>query len=335
MSCQRRYVWHDPAMGMAGVFRPLVKSSKRQKLDVEMHWKRASFHWRGPDQLGIGDQSVLFAVLEAAGEHLHESPSDARADATDTLWDLLGHQKHVFRNDTLLVTASFSRLARLCGWSDGGSSLKRVMDSLRRLTETTVWVRQVNEDGEAFEGSSRLLAWRLGDRKSVALIVNWRLAQALHGAHYSRISLDERACLHTEVARALHALLSCRVSPGKAWSCSLEKLQVHVWGDALTGAGLRTRRVRLRRALEAIGAMRGWGITFDADVVRIGRGRIASTANVASTLRVRPVATVTPRLIENESPSLPKQPLGEKSNADSDLQNFDVSALFSTRERHA
>ena len=66
MSDDRRNVLQDRAMGMVAVFRPLQRG-KREKLDVQTQWgDDTTIRWRGPDQLGIGDQSVLLAVLEVA-----------------------------------------------------------------------------------------------------------------------------------------------------------------------------------------------------------------------------------------------------------------------------
>ena len=93
MSDDPRNVLQDRAMGMEAVFRPLQRG-KREKLDVQTQWGEATIRWRGPDQLGIGDQSVLLAVLEVAMEQLREG-EPVRTD--EGLWRKLGHQKHVFK----------------------------------------------------------------------------------------------------------------------------------------------------------------------------------------------------------------------------------------------
>ena len=151
-----RDVMHDPAMGSSVVFRPLRKSTHRQKLDVTTRWGDLEIQWRGPDALGIGDQSVLFAVLEVAREALLQTRQDAMVGADDPLWEQLQHENHVFRAETVSVTTSLTSLSQRCFWGDGGTALKRVRAALRRLTETTVWVRHLK-----LEGSSRLLAFRI------------------------------------------------------------------------------------------------------------------------------------------------------------------------------
>lgn len=331
MKVDQRHVLHDPALGIAGVFLPL-KKGKRGKLDVQRTWGRATIRWRGPDQLGISDQSVLFAVLEVAGEQMGVSPTQGIALETDELWPLLGHQEHVFRSDSIRLITSFARLVQLCGWVDGGTATKRVKDALRRLTETTVWASVTEDDGNLREGSSRLLAWKVGDRNRVALIVNWRQAQALRGTQYARISLLERSTLQTEVAQALHALLCCKINLCGAWSCGLDKLQVHVWGNAATGVNLRARRKRMRAALDAINLLYGWRVEFDAQIAHISRGPARTLGAPISAFRSRSGGSVTVRPKRNATPTSPSHPDSGKASVGAASRHFDVSALFSKRE---
>jgi hypothetical protein len=311
---ERRDVLHDAALGMLGVFRPLRREPQRAKLDEQTFWGGASIRWRGPDQLSIGDQSVLFAVLEVASEQLRQAA--AQIGPEDPLWEMLLHQQHVFSTQAVRVATNFSRLSKLCGWGDGGAALSRVKSSLRRLTETTVWVRR-----DELEGSSRMLAWQAGNQREVLLVLNWRFAQALHGQHYSRISMAERALLGGEAAQALHAVLSCKVDPKKAWSCKLDGLQRYVWGtSAMQGDVLRARRKRLRAALKDIGQLRGWTVHADEDTVRIARGPLC------------PVVSVTPRRFVHDVPSLQSQSNSAEPSKHAGFQLVDASVLFSTRE---
>lgn len=332
MSAERRDVLHDTAMGVAGVFRPLRKrKEEREKLDVEQTWGTATVQWRSPDQLDISDQSVLFAVLEVAGGYLAEAPNEALVTAEGDHWSLLGHDQHVFRASTVQVTTTFGRLARLCSLKDGGTANRRVQESLRRLTETTVWVRVVDKDGDVHEGSSRLLGWQLGDRHRVSLIVNWRLGEALRGTRYGRISLKDRYSLSTDVARALHALLSCRIDQGKAMACGLDKLQVHIWGNVATDSNLRQRRSRMREALQSIGQLPGWRVEFGLPHVRITRvpGRPAQNAPA---FQSRGGVSVTTRVRRDATPSYPSHLESQKPSNGAGSDYVDLTALISTRD---
>ncbi len=331
MKSERRDVLHDPALGTSGVFLPL-KKGVRGKLDVQQTWGPATIRWRGPDQLGISDQSVLFAVLEVAAEHLRESPKKALVCDTDELWPLLVHEEHVFSGDTIGITTTYARLVHHCGWVDGGTAVRRVKDSLRRLTETTVWASVSDNDGSVREGSSRLLAWKLGDRNRISLVVNWRQALALRGTQYARISLLERCALKTEVAQALHAVLCCKINLGRAWSCGLDKLQLHIWGNTVTGDNLRARRMRMRAALEAINRLHGWRVVFDAQTARISRGVARDSTASTSAFQSRSGVLLTSRLNGSAAPSSESHPYSKKASTGAASHYVDVSVLISKKE---
>lgn len=286
MNNGRRDVLQDRAMGMVAVFRPLRRGKQREKLDVQTTWGDALVRWRGADQLGIGDQSVLLAVMEVAMQQMKEG---ARVRPSDELWRKLGHQEHVFMPEVVRVVTSYRRIAILAGDHDGGCNLDEVRASLKRLTETTVWV----ELGKVV-GSSRLLCWDVGDDNEVVLALNWRLTQALHRTgSWTRISIVERLRLRGERAKALHAVLSCKVDPGRAWDGELEHLQRYLWGDTLTrGAARRQRHARLREALDEIERLPGWTASVKGETVRVARGS-ATWRSKPPELRSRPGATVT------------------------------------------
>lgn len=324
MSTDRREVLQDPVLGMVGAFRPLAKGA-RGKLDIQMAWGGATIQWRGPDQLGIGDQSVLLAVLEVARQQWCEEPAATLVTPDDALWSLLGHEKHVFVPELVRVTTSFRRLSMLCGGGDSGAELSQVRAALRRLTETTVWVRHGK-----LEGSSRLLGWQIGNESQVVLVLNWRLTQALQGISYARISISERLKLDSEPAKALHAVLSCKVDPGKGWSWTLEALQRYVWGNTLTeGASRRKRHARLREVLRDIQRVDGWTVTFEGEQVHVARCRAQKKLRHAQP--ASPVISLTPRKNGHETPEERTRPLRENSSNGAGFQLVDVSLLITQR----
>lgn len=328
MSVNRRYILQDPALGMVGAFRPLRKGP-RGKLDVQIEWAGTTIRWRGPDQLGIVEQSVLLAVLEVALEQWRTEGRDALVTSNDAQWLLLAHQRHVFRADIVRVVTSFRRLSLLCGKGDSGQELAQVRDSLRRLAETTVWVER-----DGLEGSSHLLGWQVSDERQVVLVLNWRLTQALQGEQYARISVWERSQLRSEAAKALHAVLSCKLNPGKAWKWQLDQLQRYVWGDQVTdGANRRKRRARLRDVLTELEGLPGWTVHVEGQHVQVQHGR-ASTLTPSNGDRrstVAPGASVTPRGKSHDSPQFQARPETEKFNADEGFQLVDVSLQIKQR----
>jgi hypothetical protein len=263
----------DSALGFHQIFRPIkrVSPSVRAKLEVEFMWKGATLRFVGPNQLDIGDQSTLLAVLQVAQEELQ----DAKAQG-----DIRGHAKlakflnHLGGSETweenVLVRTSFRRLARLakdCG-SSGGSSTSQIQESLARLTETTVWSRVGR-----MKASSRLLAWEVGDDEKVLLSLNWRLVAALCGRAYSKVSIDERRRLPGGIAKAVHFMWSCQIKENCGLQYRVSTLQNHVWGECPSPAALRKRRERLFDALGAVGALGGWIVDVEGELVKVRRRR--------------------------------------------------------------
>ncbi len=328
MTDARREVSQDTALGMATVFRPLRKG-KREKLDVEMPWRDCLLRWRGPDQLGIADQSVLLAVMEVAREQWLSNPEAATVRAGDRLWALLTHEEDSFRADIVRVTTSYRRLALLAGYTDGGHDLLLVRRALGRLAETTVWATRGR-----LTGSSHLLGWQVGDDHEVVLVLNWRLSDALHGVQYSRISMTERHELRTEAARALHAVLCCKLNPGRSWPYTLDRLQRYVWGDAPADAATRRQRIkRLRAALEEIGGLPRWRVTMQGDRARVARGRTDTKGQKGAAAHAGPGKSVTPRENGHESPGNQSRAPTPKPSIHAGHELVDVSVLLLQLER--
>jgi hypothetical protein len=265
-------------------------------------------------------------VLEVAMEQRSEG-EPVKTD--DGLWRKLGHQKHVFRPELVRVVTSFRRLALMVSEHDGGCNLEEVRACLRRLSETTVWVRVGK-----LEGSSRLLGWEVGDDNDVVLALNWRLTQALQGSSYARISIAERSRLGSERAKALHAVLSCKVDRGSAWDGRLEHLQRYLWGDTLTeGATRRQRHGRLREALDEIHRLPGWTASVNGDKVRVARARKSGHAAAhPSGGRRGPGASVTPRSISHETPERRSRHAQGKPSIGAGFRLVDASVLIPRKE---
>ncbi|CAM5403673.1 replication protein C, IncQ-type [Eoetvoesiella caeni] len=264
----------DSALGFNQVFRPLkrVAHGKRPKLDVEFPWKGASIRFSAPNQLDIGDQAVLLAVLQVVQEHAKEACLRAEQTGSSRLERLLELSGTKFGETHVLVEVSLRQLARLVNDSGcaGGSSTARIQQSLVRLAETTVWLKE----GKTC-GSSRLIGWEVGDEKKVALTVNWRLVGALLGHAYSKVLMTERWMLPGELPKALHFVLSCQLKPGVKRQYGLETLQRLLWGDVPVGAASRQRRVRLLNAVRALGGLEGWCILVKGSLVEITRKQIS------------------------------------------------------------
>jgi hypothetical protein len=189
--------------------------------------------------------------------------------------------------------------------------------SLKRLAETTVWLRA----GEIV-GGSRLLGWTIGNEREVVLVLNWRFAEALQGKQFSKVSMFERFQLASEPAQALHAVLTSKINPTKAMKVHLDGLQSYVWGD-VTSAGdvARARRSRLRAALTDIGKLDGWSVKFDGPLVQVARPtrRVGYWKHVASGVE---------RTRDNDAVADNRKLTSAQESLGSDFQKVDVSGLF-------
>lgn len=319
-------------MGTLPVFRPLAKTSSRAKLELTQSVGEVQLTWRGPNQLSIPDQSVLLAAMACAKGCDVQQEQGAEPGADRSALALLEPTGHRFQTASVWIPTTFRKLSRHCAASGhAGPNTAQVKASLKRLTETTIWMRSGDR-----EGSTRLLAWSYSQADSVLLTLNWRLVDALCGRRYSRINLHHRGMLVTDVAKALHFSLSCQLGPGKSWSYKLDNLQRHVWGDQAEGEALRQRRTKLRKALDALGSLPTWSTSWHDNVVTVRHERTAqpqteaSKARAAASYRSRRIESVTVGSNAPCNASNRFHSQAEKSSVHEDLAHADVSALFNT-----
>ncbi|CAG9179216.1 replication protein C, IncQ-type [Cupriavidus pinatubonensis] len=261
-----RIVRYDPMLPSAGLFRS-VGNHARPKLDVECEFNGVIWRLRGPDLLGVPEQTLLLVLMELASEQCR--PGKASEPEVPELHEALrmsgfaaplGEASEPVANLAVL-SVSYRELNRRCGrLDDGGASATQIRKELERLCEVTVWAKM--PDGRQL--SSRLLHWRRGDRQGVEVVLNWRLTEILVGRQFSPVSLTERLQLSSDIARALHCVLSVRIRPGGAQSFHLETLASYVWAeDAVAASTVRRRRQLLRDALQEIDSLGGWLIRED------------------------------------------------------------------------
>ncbi|SAL82718.1 Replication protein C (RepC) [Caballeronia choica] len=224
MMAAPRIVRYDSALCAAPVFQPVWRG-ERPKLNLKFNFDGVVWRWRGPEQLGVGEQTLLLVLLELAAEQLErdESAGDSSRHIESSLYDLNeGRRPRIAK-----LTVSFYELCRRLGCSTGGSAMAQRRAELQRLCEVTVWTRQESD----VEFQSRLLAWEVGDDQGVTVVLNWRLTNVLFGGQYSPVCLAERLSLRAECARALHCALSLRIRPGKTMAFHLDTLSTYIWGD--------------------------------------------------------------------------------------------------------
>lgn len=254
-----RVVKYDPLLPSAKIFASL-KNGTRPKLDTTCDFGGATWRFRGPDILGIPEQTLLLVLMEMAGSQLAASATDEPSwqDLRTGLYDGLRWDGGLPATATLQT--SYRELCRCCGLTDdGGSGRSQIKRLLERLCEVTIWCLTAQDE----QRCSRLLQWRYGNAEGVQVILNWRLTEALVGVQYSPVNLSERLALTSDAARALHCALSVRVRPGNSMCFSLEKLGPYIWHEtAVTPVTWRRRLQTLRASLESIQGLGTWTVSY-------------------------------------------------------------------------
>lgn len=269
----------DPALSWPQVFRTSkggVAEAERERLDIKFQWGDVELHFRGPSPLGIGDQSVLLAVIEVGQAHRKACLRSAEMAGRQGISQWLQQSSFDPEGGQVLIRTSLGQLARIArpDVAHGGPSLEAVRQSLRRMAETTIWQRH-----EKIELASRLLAWRIGCGEYVELALSARLSETLLGKRYRQVDLRERAELSSDVAKHIHFMWSCRVNPGHSYSVKVETLQGHVYGKAAANgaeyapATLRQQKVRVLNAVRDIAALERWVVEREGNGIQVRRLR--------------------------------------------------------------
>lgn len=287
-----RVVKYDPLLPSAKIFTSL-KNGVRPKLDTTCKFGGATWRFRGPDILGIPEQTLLLALMEMAGAQLGADASDEESwqKLRTGLYD--GLQWDGGLPATATIQTSYRELCRHCGLTgDGGSARDHIRKLLERLCEVTIWCSTEHEE----QRCSRLLQWRYGNAAGVQVILNWRLTEALVGVQYSPVNLAERLALTSDAARALHCTLSVRIRPGGSMQFHLEKMGTYIWHETTVApATQRRRRQELRTSLESLQELGTWTVSFltkqpgdRGQIVDIGRANTSRPAVKAIHTRKSP-----------------------------------------------
>lgn len=258
-------------MGLSLLFRPLPRRAARPKLDVLSEFDGWELHWRGPDALGIPEETLLYVILKLAQEHLHALTSAPKTNTGVALRSGLNPTGLLAHETAVSLTTTYSALAKGCNYDTSGPSLRLVRSMLKRMVEVTLWVRR-----NGMEGSTRLIFFMVSDDNTVRIALNHRLAAAVLGHQYVQVCLAERLSLSSPTAQALHARLSAQLRAGAEWSFSLKSLEAKVWGEPADGSTQRSRRERLLGAIEQIRALAGWSVTRNDEKFVISRKSYAT-----------------------------------------------------------
>ncbi len=251
----------EPAMPLADIFliRYRDKETPPPTLNLRQEFNDYQLHWSARQAPTIGDQTVLYAAVALAGMQKQILDADTSHTHGQTLRSMLNLQGAITGQPVALVCGRWQDLAGAAEkGTKGGMSRKSLFDSLKRLTEITIWVKKNTE-----ETSTRVLSFLYGNDKQFFIALNWRLTNAMLGSQFVRISLEERRDLTTDCAKALHARLSATLRSGARQRVGLDSLASHLWAGIPTPTALRKRRFTLRAALQELGALKRWDVSLD------------------------------------------------------------------------
>lgn len=133
------FALQEPAMAIAPVFTALQKGP-RKKLDVTFHFGGSKLQWRGPDALGIVEQSVLLGLLSIAKQRTYWLSPSSPSITGKLLLTRLRIVSADFDCDLAVLKASWKKLAAAAGYkSSGGKNVAIVKSAVKRLAETVIW----------------------------------------------------------------------------------------------------------------------------------------------------------------------------------------------------
>jgi len=264
-----RMVRHDPAMAIAPLFRPLRKDgAPRSKLDIRQEFSGAVIRYRGPDALGIGDQTVLLAILYLAQDKGRPLSPDTQGHYTQQALHGL-FPCGAGSTTTVYVDTTRYEVLKTAGLGDDGHSYAQVVESIDRLAAVTVFV--VDRNGNS-PPEQKLLSRIIKEGDEYKIALNERLARAFTG-QFVAIDLDERKILRKDTAKALHAWLSGTLRKGCALKISFDKLTFHIYGKTSHNGTLRKWRQRVKEALEKLSGLPSWSVSIENGMACIARAK--------------------------------------------------------------
>lgn len=242
-----------------GLFRPLPrKKAALPALDIQSDYETYySINWSAPELLGITDQTLFIALHRLASDP--QGVKVVQADELDEHWLSVRNALQLTSKEEngrcYGLDTTYYELARIMGLAKSGTNVQTIERSLNKLAsvKVAIYKKAVPKDPP---WASHLIAYRFqNDRLNIVL--NPLLSKAIRVGPFSFINLAEQRQLKSEVTKRLHVWLTAWLPEGKQGKIALDKLIPHVWGDMLESAQ-RTRRNRLRAALEELSKLQGW-----------------------------------------------------------------------------
>lgn len=237
--------------GCPGLFAARAKTGRTLK--VEYAIGDIVLRFRG-ESLGAADLMVLCAIVALGGPGRQE-PGESDA----SLIDALEVQPTELSAGSIVIETRSSRVLSECGLSDGGVQRAALIESLRRLSQLTVFARRGRQ-----EVSMHLLSYAIEtDSGALRVALSPRLAGAILGGRHTRIILHELRELGP-AARVLYLRLVGWIDPGRCRRVGVDVIEEYLYSERGEGSTARERRRRARAAMREIERLEGWRVEIDA-----------------------------------------------------------------------
>lgn len=227
-----------------------------------------------PEGLGVDDLRVLQGLIAMSGG---DDPLRLRAEPTSDVgkqlrlaFDMRGetHQR-----EGVMVRDTIYRLAKEIGYSDGGSTTKKIRDCIERMFKVSMVVKNL-ETGRS-EGYHLLTYYESNEQESsLCVALNPRIADAVLGnsGKYTRIEMSEVRAFKTDGTHLIHQRLSGWIDQGKIAQISLKTLCEYVWnGEAKKASAQSNRKKTIKKCMNELISI-GWTVkTYGEDKFLVGR----------------------------------------------------------------
>jgi hypothetical protein len=249
---------HDPAHCLApGLFRSLKRGErKRAKLDVTYTYgENESIRFVGFELLGADDLRFLQGIVALGGPNGLLLTPKPTTEMGRQLRLFLDPRFDAIEQDALVVRESVTRLLSEVGMTDGGKNIKALKASLLRMSNVTVVVTKGRQ-----QASFHMMSYAFDEadgRLFVAL--NPLIARAILGGQYVYIDMAEVRALRSDAARLIHQRLCGWVDLGRSGRIGIDTLCSYVWPVECSDNTMRSRRMKVRKALAELDEI-GWGV---------------------------------------------------------------------------
>ena len=271
----------DPVTPQVGLFRAVsdnpndkAPSPKNGIVYQQIH-DGVEVQFRAAGQCDATDWRHFLAVAALSGLEGERFNASSNTQPLATLWERFLSEGTASERDGLRLRTTAYAILREAGFTDTGPNRKRLTETLMRLST----VRQFLRKGNRVLSSANLLSFAHDeDSGELSIGLSPQMARTILGEskQHVRISLSDVRALEHPAAVILHGVLSARLRPGDRRPAiyGLDTLATAAYGPSDNATTSRTRRSRIRKALDDLNRLPQWRVMEEGNRVCIWRGDV-------------------------------------------------------------